>query len=139
MPNTPMSPLYPPEHDGKRWFGPDMGLLEGIMKILYYGTTNGYVVTLIYDMKDRSKNPVLSVYRVDGFLDIKQNATIISFPKTVEGNGGATEITESIFEIDDLAKANEYVDKAKALPKAKERLESGDHWIRGLYPTIIFQ
>ena len=139
MTNTPMLPLSPPEHDGKMWFEPDMGLLEGIMKNFYYGTTNGYVISLIYDMKDRSKKPVLSVYRIDGFLDTKQYATIISFPKTVEGDGGATEITESIFEIDDLAKANEYVDKAKALPKAKEHLESGEHWIRGLYPTMIFQ
>ena len=46
---------------------------------------------------------------------------------------------QSIFEIDDLAEANEFVDKAKSLPKAKEKLDETDRWVKGLYPPMLFQ
>lgn len=138
MPETPISPLSPPMKDGKMWTEPDMGLLAGQLKTFYYGTPNGYVVQLSYNMENRDKKPVLSVSRVDGYLDIRQYDTVVSFPKTSEDNVSST-FEESIFEIDDLAKANEFVDKAKSLPKAKEKLTETDRWVKGLYPPILFQ
>lgn len=138
MPETPISPLSPPMKDGKIWTEPDMGLLAGQLKIFYYGTPNGYVVQLSYDMENRDKKPVLSVSRIDGYLDIRQYDTVVSFPKTSEDNVSSN-VEESIFEIDDLAKANEYVDKAKALPKAKEKLAETDRWVKGLYSPMVFQ
>lgn len=138
MPETPISPLSPPMKDGKMWTEPDMGLLAGQLKIFYYGTTNGYVVQLSYDMENRDKKPVLSVSRIDGYLDIRQYDTVVSFPKTSEDNVSSN-VEESIFEIDDLAKANEFVDKAKSLPKAKEKLVETDRWVKGLYPPMLFQ
>lgn len=138
MPETPISPLSPPMKDGKMWTEPDMGLLAGQLKIFYYGTPNGYVVQLSYDMENRDKKPVLSISRIDGYLDIRQYDTVVSFPKTSEDNVSSN-VENSIFEIDDLAKANEYVDKAKALPKAKEKLAETDRWVKGLYPPMLFQ
>lgn len=138
MPDTPISPLSPPEKDGKQWTEPDMGLLQGIIKNFYYGTPNGYLVQLTYDMQERDKKPILSVFRIDGFLDIRQYDTVVSFLKTSEDNASSN-LEESTFEIDDLSKANEYVDKAKALPRAKEKLEETDRWVRGIYPPMIFQ
>lgn len=138
MPETPISPLSPPMKDGKMWTEPDMGLLAGQLKTFYYGTPNGYVVQLSYDMENRDKNPVLSVSRIDGYLDIRQYDTVVSFPKTSEDNVSSN-VEESIFEINDLAKANEFVDKAKSLPKAKEKLNETDRWVKGLYPTMLFQ
>lgn len=138
MPETPISPLSPPIKDGKMWTEPDMGLLSGQLKTFYYGTSNGYVVQLSYDMENRDKKPVLSVSRIDGYLDIRQYDTVVSFPKTSEDNVSSN-VEESIFEIDDLAKANEFVDKAKSLPKAKEKLAETDRWVKGLYPPILFQ
>lgn len=138
MPETPISPLSPPMKDGKMWTEPDMGLLAGQLKTFYYGTTNGYVVQLSYDMENRDNKPVLSVSRIDGYLDIRQYDTVVSFPKTSEDKVSSN-VEESIFEIDDLAKANEYVDKAKALPKAKEKLAETDRWVKGLYPPMLFQ
>lgn len=138
MPETPISPLSPPMKDGKMWAEPDMGLLAGQLKTFYYGTPNGYVVQLSYDMENRDKKPVLSVSRIDGYLDIRQYDTVLSFPKTSEDNVSSN-VEESIFEIDDLAKANEFVDKAKSLPKAKEKLAETDRWVKGLYPPILFQ
>lgn len=138
MPETPISPLSPPMKDGKMWTEPDMGLLAGQLKTFYYGTPNGYVVQLSYNMENRDKKPVLSVSRVDGYLDTRQYDTVVSFPKTSEDNVSST-FEESIFEIDDLAKANEFVDKAKSLPKAKEKLTETDRWVKGLYPPILFQ
>lgn len=138
MPDTPISPLSPPMKDGKMWTEPDMGLLSGQLKTFYYGTPNGYVVQLSYDMENRDKKPVLSVSRIDGYLDIRQYDTTVSFPKTSEDNVSST-FEESIFEIDELDKANEYVDKAKALPKAKEKLAETDRWVKGLYPPMLFQ
>lgn len=138
MPETPISPLSPPMKDGKMWTEPYMGLLTGQLKTFYYGTPNGYVVQLSYDMENRDKNPVLSVSRIDGYLDIRQYDTVVSFPKTSEDNVSSN-VEESIFEIDDLAKANEFVDKAKSLPKAKEKLAETDRWVKGLYPPILFQ
>lgn len=138
MPETPISPLSPPMKDGKMWTEPDMGLLAGQLKTFYYGTPNGYVVQLSYDMENRDKKPVLSVSRIDGYLDIRQYDTVVSFPKTSEDNTSST-FEESIFEIDDLAKANEFVDKAKSLPKAKEKLAETDRWVKGLYPPMLFQ
>lgn len=138
MPETPISPLSPPMKDGKMWTEPDMGLLDGQLKTFYYGTPNGYVVQLSYDMENRDKKPVLSVSRIDGYLDIRQYDTVVSFPKTSEDNTSST-FEESIFEIDDLAKANEFVDKAKSLPKAKEKLAETDRWVKGLYPPMLFQ
>lgn len=138
MPETPISPLSPPMKDGKMWTEPDMGLLAGQLKTFYYGTPNGYVIQLSYDMKNRDKKPVLSVSRIDGYLDVRQYDTVVSFPKTSEDNVSSN-VEESIFEIDDLAKANEYVDKAKSLPKAKEKLDETDRWIKGLYPPMLFQ
>lgn len=138
MSNTPISPLSPPEKDGKQWIEPDMGLLAGLLKNFYYATPNGYIVQLTYDMENRSKKPILSIFRIDGFLDVRQYDTVVSLPKTSEDNVSSN-IEESIFEIDDLAKANEYVDKAKALPRAKEKLEETDRWVRGLYPPMLFQ
>ena len=138
MPETPISPLSPPMKDGKMWTEPDMGLLSGQLKTFYYGTPNGYVVQLSYDMENRDKKPVLSVSRIDGYLDIRQYDTVVSFPKTSEDNVSST-FEESIFEIDDLAKANEFVDKAKSLPKAKEKLAETDSWVKGLYPPMLFQ
>jgi len=138
MPETPISPLSPPMKDGKMWTEPDMGLLSGQLKIFYYGTPNGYVVQLSYDMENRDKKPVLSVSRIDGYLDIRQYDTVVSFPKTSEANVSSN-VEESIFEIDDLAKANEFVDKAKSLPKAKEKLAENDRWVKGLYPPMLFQ
>lgn len=135
MPETPISP---PMKDGKMWTEPDMGLLSGQLKTFYYGTPNGYVVQLSYDMENRDKKPILSISRIDGYLDIRQYDTIVSFPKTSEDNVSST-FEESIFEIDDLAKANEFVDKAKALPKAKEKLSETDRWVKGLYPPMLFQ
>lgn len=124
--------------DGKIWTEPDMGLLSGQLKTFYYGTPNGYVVQLSYDMENRDKKPVLSVSRIDGYLDIRQYDTVVSFPKTSEDNVSSN-VEESIFEIDDLAKANEFVDKAKSLPKAKEKLAETDRWVKGLYPPMLFQ
>ena len=138
MPETPISPLSPQMKDGKMWTEPDMGLLAGQLKTFYYGTPNGYVVQLSYDMENRDKKPVLSVFRIDGYLDIRQYDTVVSFPKTSEDNLSSN-VEESIFEIDDLAKANEFVDKAKSLPKAKEKLSETDRWVKGLYPPILFQ
>lgn len=138
MPDTPISPLSPPMKDGKQWTEPDMGLLTGQLKTFYYGTPNGYVVQLSYDMENRDKKPVLSVSRIDGYLDIRQYDTVVSFPKTSEDNVSSN-VEESIFEIDDLAKANEFVDKAKSLPKAKEKLSETDRWVKGLYPPMLFQ
>lgn len=138
MPETPISPLSPPMKDGKMWTEPDMGLLAGQLKTFYYGTTNGYVVQLSYDMKNRDKKPILSISRIDGYLDIRQYDTVVSFPKTSEDNVSST-FEESIFEIDDLANANEFVDKAKSLPKAKENLAETDRWVKGLYPPMLFQ
>lgn len=138
MPETPISPLSPPMKDGKMWTEPDMGLLSGQLKIFYYGTPNGYVVQLSYDMENRDKKPVLSVSRIDGYLDIRQYDTVVSFPKTSEDNVSSN-VEESIFEIDDLAKANEFVDKAKSLPKAKEKLAETDRWVKGSYPPMLFQ
>lgn len=138
MPETPISPLSPPMKDGKQWTEPDMGLLQGIIKNFYYGTPNGYLIQLTYDMQERDKKPILSVFRIDGFLDIRQYDTVVSFPKTSEDNVSSN-LEESTFEIDDLSKANEYVDKAKALPRAKEKLEETDRWVRGIYPPMIFQ
>ena len=138
MPETPISPLSPPIKDGKMWTEPDMGLLSGQLKTFYYGTPNGYVVQLSYDMENRDKKPVLSVSRIDGYLDIRQYDTVVSFPKTSEDNVSSN-VEDSIFEIDDLAKANEYVDKAKALPKAKEKLDETDRLDKGLYPPMLFQ
>lgn len=138
MPDTPISPLSPPMKDGKMWTEPDMGLLTGITKIFYYATQNGYVVQLTYDMENRDRKPILSIFRIDGFLDIRQYDTVVSFPKTSE-DGVSAYLEESIFEIDDLAKANEYVDKAKSLPKAKEKLAETDRWVKGLYPPMLFQ
>jgi hypothetical protein len=138
MPETPISPLSPPMKDGKMWTEPDMGLLAGQLKIFYYGTPNGYVVQLSYDIENRDKKPVLSVSRIDGYLDIRQYDTVVSFPKTSEDNVSSN-VEESIFEIDDLAKANEFVDKAKSLPKAKEKLAETDRWVKGLYPPMLFQ
>ena len=138
MPETPISPLSPPIKDGKMWTEPDMGLLSGQLKTFYYGTSNGYVVQLSYDMENRDKKPVLSVSRIDGYLDIRQYDTVVSFPKTSEDNVSSN-VEESIFEIDDLAKANEFVDKAKSLPKAKEKLAETDRWVKGLYPPMLFQ
>lgn len=135
MPETPISP---PMKDGKMWTEPDMGLLSGQVKTFYYGTPNGYVVQLSYDMENRDKKPVLSVSRIDGYLDIRQYDTVVSFPKTSEDNVSSN-VEESIFEIDDLAKANEFVDKAKSLPKAKEKLAETDRWVKGLYPPMLFQ
>lgn len=139
MPDTPISPLSPPIKDGKMWIEPDMGLLSGQLKTFYYGTSNGYVVQLTYDMENRDKKPVLSVSRIDGYLDIRQYDTVVDFPKTSEENDPSSSISQSIFEIDDLAKANEFVDKAKSLPKAKEKLAETDRWVKGLYPTMLFQ
>lgn len=138
MPETPISPLSPPIKDGKMWTEPDMGLLSGQLKTFCYGTPNGYIVQLSYDMKNRDKKPVLSVSRIDGYLDIRQYDTVVSFPKTSEDNVSSN-VEESIFEIDDLAKANEFVDKAKSLPKAKEKLDETDRWVKRLYPTMLFQ
>lgn len=138
MPETPISPLSPPMKDGKMWTEPDMGLLAGQLKTFYYGTSNGYVVQLSYDMENRDKKPVVSVFRIDGYLDIRQHDTVVSFPKTSEDNVSSN-VEESIFEIDDLAKANEFVDKAKALPKAKKKLSETDRWVKGLYPPMLFQ
>lgn len=138
MPETPISPLSPPMKDGKQWTEPDMGLLQGIIKNFYYGTPNGYLIQLTYDMQERDKKPILSVFRIDGFLDIRQYDTVVSFPKTSADNVSSN-LEESTFEIDDLSKANEYVDKAKALPRAKEKLEETDRWVRGIYPPMIFQ
>lgn len=138
MPDTPISPLSPPMKDGKIWTEPDMGLLKGITKIFYYATPNGYIVQLTYDMENRAKKPILSIFRIDGFLDVRQYDTVVSLPKTSEDNVSSN-TEESIFEIDDLSKANEFVDKAKALPKAKEKLEATDRWVRGLYPPMLFQ
>ncbi len=138
MPETPISPLSPPMKDGKMWTEPDMGLLSGQLKTFYYGTPNGYVVQLSYDMENRDKNPVLSVSRIDGYLDIRQYDTVVSFPKTSEDNVSSN-VEESIFEINDLAKANEFVDKAKSLPKAKEKLDETDRWVKRLYPPMLFQ
>lgn len=138
MPETPISPLSPSMKDGKMWTEPDMGLLSGQLKTFYYGTPNGYVVQLSYDMENRDKKPVLSVSRIDGYLDIRQYDTVVSFPKTSEDNVSSN-VEESIFEIDDLAKANEFVDKAKSLPKAKEKLAETDRWVKGLYPPMLFQ
>lgn len=138
MPETPISPLSPPMKDGKMWTEPDMGLLSGQLKTFYYGTPNGYVVQLSYDMENRDKNPVLSVSRIDGYLDIRQYDTVVSFPKTSEDNVSSN-VEESIFEINDLAKANEFVDKAKSLPKAKEKLDETDRWVKGLYSPMLFQ
>lgn len=138
MPEKPISPLSPPMKDGKMWTEPDMGLLAGQLKTFYYGTPNGYVVQLSYDMENRDKKPVLSVSRIDGYLDIRQYDTVVSFPKTSEDNVSSN-VEESIFEIDDLAKANEFVDKAKSLPKAKEKLDATDRWVKGLYPPMLFQ
>lgn len=139
MPETPISPLSPPMKDGKQWVEPDMGLLSGQLKTFYYGTPNGYVVQLSYDMENRDKKPVLSVSRIDGYLDIRQYDTVVDFPKTSEENDVASSLNQSIFEIDDLAKANEFVDKAKSLPKAKEKLAETDRWVKGLYPPMLFQ
>lgn len=139
MPETPISPLSPPEKDGKQWTEPDMGLLSGQLKIFYYGTPNGYVVQLSYDIENRDKKPVLSVSRIDGYLDIRQYDTVVDFPKTSSENDVSSSISQSIFEIDDLSKANEFVDKAKSLPKAKEKLEETDRWVKGLYPPMLFQ
>lgn len=138
MPETPISPLSPPEKDGKQWTESDMGLLTGQLKTFYYGTPNGYVVQLSYDMENRDKKPVLLVSRIDGYLDIRQYDTVVSFPKTSEDNVSSN-VEESIFEINDLAKANEFVDKAKSLPKAKEKLSETDRWVKGLYPPMLFQ
>jgi hypothetical protein len=138
MPDTPISPLSPPEKDGKQWTEPDMGLLQGIIKNFYYGTPNGYLIQLTYDMQERDKKPILSVFRIDGFLDIRQYDTVVSFPKTSKDNVSSN-LEESTFEIDDLSKANDFVDKAKALPRAKEKLEETDRWVRGIYPPMIFQ
>ena len=138
MSETPISPLSPPMKDGKMWTEPDMGLLAGQLKTFYYGTPNGYVVQLSYDMENRDKKPVLSVSRIDGYLDIRQYDTVVSFPKTSEDNVSSN-VEESIFEINDLAKANEFVDKAKSLPKAKEKLDETDRWVKGLYPPMLFQ
>jgi hypothetical protein len=138
MPETPISPLSPPMKDGKMWTEPDMGLLAGVTKIFYYATPNGYIVQLTYDMENRDRKPILSIFRIDGFLDIRQYDTVVSFPKTSE-DGVSSTLEESIFEIDDLAKANEFIDKAKALPKAKEKLEETDRWVIGLYPPMVFQ
>lgn len=138
MPDTPISPLSPPMKDGKMWTEPDMGLLTGTTKIFYYATPNGYVVQLTYDMENRDRKPILSIFRIDGFFDIRQYDTVVSFPKTSE-DGVSSNLEESVFEIDDLSKANEFVDKAKALPKAKEKLEETDRWVRGLYPPMVFQ
>lgn len=138
MPETPISPLSPPMKDGKMWTEPDMGLLAGQLKTFYYGTPNGYVVQLSYDMENRDKKPVLLVSRIDGYLDVRQYDTVVSFPKTSEDNVSSN-VEESIFEIDDLAKANEFIDKAKSLPKAKEKLAKTDRWVKGLYPPILFQ
>ena len=63
----------------------------------------------------------------------------MDFPKTSEKNDASASIAQSIFEIDDLAKANEFVDKAKSLPKAKEKLDETDRWVKGLYPPMLFQ
>lgn len=139
MPETPISPLSPPKKDGKQWTEPDMGLLAGQLKIFYYGTPNGYVVQLSYDMENRDKTPVLSVSRIDGYLDIRQYDTVVDFPKTSSENDVSSNTSQSIFEIDDLAKANEFVDKAKSLPKAKEKLAETDRWVKGLYPPMLFQ
>ena len=139
MPETPISPLSPPMKDGKMWIEPDMGLLSGQLKTFYYGTPNGYVVQLSYDMENRDKKPVLSVSRIDGYLDIRQYDTVVDFPKTSEKNDVSSSTAQSIFEIDDLAKANEFVDKAKSLPKAKEKLDETDRWVKGLYPSMLFQ
>lgn len=138
MPETPISPLSPPMKDGKMWTEPDMGMLSGQLKTFYYGTPNGYVVQLSYDMENRDTKPVLSVSRIDGYLGILQYDTTVSFPKTSEDNVSSN-VEESIFEIDDLAKANEFVDKAKSLPKAKEKLAETDRWVKGLYPPMLFQ
>lgn len=138
MPETPISPLSPPIKDGKMWTEPDMGLLSGQLKTFYYGTPNGYVVQLSYDMENRDKKPVLSVSRIDGYLDIRQYDTVVSFPKISEDHVSSN-VEESIFEIDDLTKANEFVDKAKSLPKAKEKLAETDRWVKGLYPPMLFQ
>lgn len=138
MPNTPISPLSPPEKDGKQWIEPDMGLLTGSSKVFYYGTPNGYVVQLTYDMENRDKKPILSIFRIDGYLDVRQYDTVVSLPKTSEDTVSSN-TEQSIFELEDLSKANEYVDKAKALPKAKEKLEETDRWVRGLYPPMLFQ
>lgn len=138
MPETPISPLSPPMKDGKMWIEPDMGLLSGQLKTFYYGTPNGYIVQLSYDMENRDKKPVLLVSRIDGYLDIRQYDTVVSFPKTSEDNVSSN-VEESIFEIDDLAKANEFVDKAKSLPKAKEKLAETDRWVKGLYTPMLFQ
>lgn len=139
MPETPISPLSPPMKDGKMWIEPDMGLLSGQLKTFYYGTPNGYVVQLSYDMENRDKKPVLSVSRIDGYLDIRQYDTVVDFPKTSDENDISSSTAQSIFEIDDLAKANDFVDKAKSLPKAKEKLAETDRWVKGLYPPIVFQ
>lgn len=139
MPETPISPLSPPMKDGKMWTEPYMGLLAGQLKTFCYGTPNGYVVQLSYDMENRDKKPVLSVSRIDGYLDIRQYDTVVDFPKTSEKNDVSSSTAQSIFEIDDLAKANEFVDKAKSLPKAKEKLAETDRWVKGLYPPILFQ
>ena len=72
------------------------------------------------------------------FLDIRQYDTVVSFPKTSKDNVSSN-LEESTFEIDDLSKANDFVDKAKALPRAKEKLEETDRWVRGIYPPMIFQ
>lgn len=138
MPETPISPLSPPMKDGKMWTEPDMGLLQGILKNFYYGTPNGYLVQLTYDMQERDKKPILSVFRIDGFTDTRQYDTVIGFPKETSAEG-ESKITQSVFEIDDLSKANDFIDKAKALPKAKEKLEETDRWAIGLYPPMIFQ
>ena len=116
-----------------------MGLLAGQLKTFYYGTPNGYVVQLSYDMENRDKKPVLSVSRIDGYLDIRQYDTVVDFPKTSEKNDVSSSTAQSIFEIDDLSKANEFIDKAKALPKAKEKLGETDRWVKGLYPPMLFQ
>ena len=129
MTNKPISPLSPPEKDGKQWIEPDMGLLPGSSKVFYYGTPNGYVVQLTYDMENRDKKPILSIFRIDGYLDVRQYDTVVSLPKTSEDTVSSN-TEQSIFELEDLSKANEYVDKAKALPKAKEKLEETDRWVR---------
>lgn len=138
MPDTPISPISPPEKDGKMWIEPDMGLLSDTIKNFYYGTSNGYIVLLTYDLINRYKKPTLTVTRIDGFLDLKQYDTLISFPNSTD-EAIESKNEQSVFIIDDLSEANEFVDRAKSLPKAKEKLGENDLWLMGIYPPMVFQ
>lgn len=138
MPDTPISPISPPEKDGKMWIEPDMGLLSHTIKNFYYGTSNGYIVLLTYDLINQDKKPTLTVTRIDGFLDLKQYDTLISFSNSTD-EAIESKNEQSVFIIDDLSEANEFVDRAKSLPKAKEKLGENDLWLIGIYPPMVFQ